>query len=187
MSEPIIAGCNFTEAEEIILEGFEPRPPGEYLAQVKSLEKDGTNVNVSFSLLRAIKLYDHAPVPESLGTINKRFYHIGPIPQDADKAKKAKNAIGIFRGFWKVATGESLLGSLIPEDKVKGSFIVLFVSWSKRVGKDEKRQSYSFSQWLAADKPEPGDTFWQQVSRFRVPKTEELPDQASAPTTDEDD
>ncbi|KKN08291.1 hypothetical protein LCGC14_1058030, partial [marine sediment metagenome] len=32
MSEPIIAGCNFTEAEEIILEGFEPRPPGEYLA-----------------------------------------------------------------------------------------------------------------------------------------------------------
>lgn len=187
MSEPIIAGCNFTEAEEIILEGFEPRPPGEYLAQVKDLVKDGTNINVSLSLLRAIKLYDSAPTPESLGTISKRFYHIGPIPQDADKAKKAKNAIGIFRGFWKVATGNSLVGSTISPDKVKGSFIVISVSWGKRVGKDEKRESYSYSQWLAANKPDPGDTFWQQVSRFRAPKAEELPDQPSTPTTDEDD
>ncbi|KKK72530.1 hypothetical protein LCGC14_2902930, partial [marine sediment metagenome] len=167
MSEPIIAGCNFTESEEIILEGFEPRPPGEYLATVEDLTKEGTDVNVLFKLLRSLKLYDSAPTPESLGKIGKRFYHIGPIPMDADKAKKAKNAIGIFRGFWKVATGTSLTGSTISPDKVKGSFIVLAISWGKRVAKGEKRQAYSYSQWLAASKPDPGDTFWQQVSRVR--------------------
>ena len=187
MSEPIIAGCNFTDAEEIILKGFVPRPPGEYLAQVKGLKKEGTNVDVDFTLIRALKLYEGAPVPDSLGTIGKRFYHIGPIPQDADKAKKAKNAIGIFRGFWKVATGDSLTGSTINEDKVKGCFTVLSVSWGKKVAKGEKRQSYSHSEWLAASKPEPADTFWQQVVRFRVPKTEELPDQSETPTVDEDD
>jgi hypothetical protein len=189
MSEPMIAGFSFSDEEEIILEGFEPRPPGEYLAQVKELTKDGTNVDVTCTLVRAIKLYEGAPTPESLGSIRKRFYHIGPIPMEADEKKKKsmKNARGIFKGFWKVATGNSLEGSTIPAEKVKGSFIVLGISWGKRVGKNEPRQGYSYSQWLAANKPQPSDTFWQQVSRFRVPKPEELPDQPSAPATDEDD
>ena len=191
MSDPMIAGFSFNDEEEIILEGFEPRPPGEYLAQVKELTKDGTNVDVTCTLIRALQLYEGAPTPESLGSIRKRFYHIGPIPMDADEKKKKsmKNARGIFKGFWKVATGNSLEGSTILPEKVKGSFIVLGISWSKRVAKTEPRAGYSYSQWLAANKPQASDTFWQQVSRFRVPKPEELPDQASAPktTVDEDD
>lgn len=163
-------GVDFANVDEIIPGQLEPQPPGEYLAEVSELTREGEKVRVTFRLLQAVRLVDGAPAPRVLGQVSKTFPNIGPIPPTApeEERRRRKASLGIFKGFYRVATGESLSGPTISWDKLKNARLLVRVGWATRSDRasGERAKPYSYSQWLAAGKPDPQDTFFINISGF---------------------
>lgn len=171
MSEPLLPtlGVDFDDTEEVILGQYDPRPPGKYRATIDTIEKTGENLRVNFRLQSVVSLVDGATPPKTLGVVGTTFWYMAPIPTtaSADERKKRRNAQGIFKGFYRVATGQSLTGASIDWTALKAASLIVSVSWSKRATAPGQRPpAYSYQQWLMDGKPAARDTFYENVSGF---------------------